>query len=68
MTQVKDCWHVIKGSEVYVEGGKILRGVKNDTNGSRVPAYPYKWESKYNAWCKGTPTVSAFRHDNWDLK
>lgn len=68
MTKMKDGWHTVKGYEVYVEDGKILRGVKNDTNGSRVPAYPYKWESTNNAWCKGTPTVSAFRGKSWELK
>ena len=68
MAEVKDGWHVVKGYNVYVEGGKILRGTKKDSNGQLVPAYPYKWESAYNAWCNGTPTVSAFRGDSWELK
>lgn len=29
MTKIKDGWHHICGADVYVEGGRILRGLKN---------------------------------------
>lgn len=68
MEKVKDGWHTVKGYEVYVEDGKIIRGVKEDFNGQRVTAYPYKWDNACHAWCIGTPTISAFRSDCWELK
>ena len=40
--KIKDGWHKIKGYEVYVENGRVVRGVKEDINGGEVPAYPYK--------------------------
>ena len=34
MTQVKDGWHKVYGEDVYVENGKVVRGVTKDVNGS----------------------------------
>lgn len=52
-------WKTICGYSVYVEGGKIVRAMKdNDT----LPAAVYKWNSKTRVWDNVTPcTVSAFR-------
>lgn len=56
---MKDGWHIAAGYEVYVEDGKILRGVLGKGN-SRRTAYPYR--SGENCWteCIGI-TVDAFR-------
>lgn len=58
---MKDGWHVIKGLEVYVEKGRVIRGWLGSGCINRVPAYPYKWDRKLRAYVKGTPSVSAFR-------
>lgn len=66
MTKIKDGWHNICGADVYVENGRVLRGLKN---GGTEPAYPYKRaEKKYGGgWDIGTPSVSAFRGGTWVL-
>ena len=64
---LKDGWHIVSGYQVYVENGLVVRGIKHDSNGSLVPAYPYKFSEKYNCYIIGTPTVSAFRK-GWTLK
>lgn len=48
-TRIKDGWHTLYGWEVYVEEGRIMRGVKSDRNGSSVCAYPYR-KSTNNSW------------------
>lgn len=63
---VKDGWHIIKGFDVFVKNGKIIRGMKKDCNGDYVPAFPYR-ATKYG-WSQESPTVTAFRRQNWDLK
>ena len=70
MKTIKDGWHIIAGYDVYVEGGKILRGVLGF-----VCARPYRKEygtqyddsmRKVRVWtggwneCAGI-SVSAFR-------
>ena len=32
MTQVKDGWHNVYGEDVYVENGKVVRGVTKDAS------------------------------------
>lgn len=64
----KDGWHKIKGCEVFVENGKVVRGIRLDSNGERVTAYPYKYDSTYSTWCKGAPSISAFKGSSWELK
>lgn len=57
---MKDGWHVVCGYEVYVEDGKIVRGMKNHGS-SKVAAYVYRrcktggWNISYQV------TPSAFR-------
>ena len=34
MTQIKDGWHKVYGEDVYVENGKVVRGVTKDVNES----------------------------------
>ena len=48
---VKDGWHTIRGCEVYVEDGYIIRGIKEDSNGGRVTAYVCKPHSG-GGWIK----------------
>lgn len=56
---VADGWHTIAGYEVYIEGGRVLRGLKD---GGQLTAYPYRWDKKNGCWtnCSGL-TVDAFR-------
>ena len=55
-------WVKVYKYEVYVsENGKVVRGVKKDTNGSLVTAYPYT-PSRYGGWeLNQYLTLSAFR-------
>lgn len=39
--KVKDGWHIVYGRDVYVENGKVMKGLKKDHNNSLVTAYPY---------------------------
>ena len=36
---MKDGWHIVRGLEVYIENGLVIRGIKTDSNGGRVTAY-----------------------------
>lgn len=60
---IKDGWHKICGYDVYIENGKILRGVKPDVSGcGEVFAYVYRWKKSLNCWCNVKEiTVDAFR-------
>ena len=60
MKQVKDGWHTVAGHNVYVENGKIIRGVEGEDL-TRVPVYPYRWMPSANAWSKESMTPDAFR-------
>jgi len=42
-------WKIAGGYEVYVEEGKVFRGIKSDHNGHDVPAYPYR-QAKSGGW------------------
>ena len=37
---MKNGWHTIYGNNVYVEDGKVLRGVSHDHQRTE---YPYRW-------------------------
>ena len=60
---IMDGWHTICGCEVYVEDGKIIRGMKEDRNHSKVPAWVYRYNSRERVWVReyGGITVAAFR-------
>lgn len=65
---IKDGWHVILGYEVYVENGLVIRGIKEDSNGSPVTAYPYRAQMKkcyygqfISGWYQEDMSVDAFR-------
>lgn len=47
--QIKDGWHKICGWDVYIEDEKILRGIREDRNGSPVTAFPYR-RTKDGSW------------------
>lgn len=36
--KIKDGWHLIKGYEVYVKSGRVIRGIREDVNGGRYSA------------------------------
>lgn len=63
MTQLKDGWHVVYNEDVYVENGKVVRGVTKDYNGSEVTSYPYEYNKDYNCWVNvsGRVTLSSYR-------
>nr|DAE76147.1 MAG TPA: hypothetical protein [Caudoviricetes sp.]DAT88954.1 MAG TPA: hypothetical protein [Caudoviricetes sp.] len=63
MAQIKDGWHVVYGENVYVENGKIIRGVKKGENDSEVTSYPYEYSEELNCWVNisGKVTLSAYR-------
>ena len=42
-------WKIAGGYDVYVEDGKVLRGIKLDHNGHEVAAYPYR-QSRSGGW------------------
>jgi hypothetical protein len=60
MKKVNDGWHVIAGNDVYVEDGKIARGLRHDTNGSLLTGYVYRKCS--DGWSKES-TISAEAFD-----
>lgn len=56
---MKDGWHTIAGYSVFVEGGMIVRGMKNSDT---LPAYVYRWSKSLNCWTKEESiTPAAFR-------
>lgn len=62
MKRISDGWHNIAGYEIYVEKGRVLRGLKKDRNGQKVCAFPYRHTPQYGGWtnCSGL-SVDAFR-------
>lgn len=60
MKTIRDGWHTISGFKVYVEGGKIVRGMLGE-GCKQVTAYPYR-ACRRGGWdiCTGI-TVDAFR-------
>lgn len=58
----RDGWHTVYGNPVYVENGKVVRGMKKDHNGGWVAAFPYK-ASLYGGWTNvsGYYTLEQFR-------
>lgn len=63
--KVKDGWHVLNGWEVWVENGRVVRGIVYNANG-RCAGYPYKYRTKSRTWERGTPTVGVFYH-GWKI-
>ena len=58
--KLNDGWNVVADREVYVEDGRITRGLKKDMNGSNVAAYVYR-KSSLGGWDKvESVTVKAF--------
>lgn len=41
MKRILDGWHIISGYRVYVEDGRVLRGILGNGNSQRT-AYPYR--------------------------
>ena len=60
MSKYQDGWHKIAGYTIYVESGRVMRGVRGPA-WSPVPSYPYRWSRKLNCWCNESMTVDAFR-------
>lgn len=63
MAQLKDGWHVVYGENVFVENGKVTRGVSKDMNGSEVTCYPYEYSKELDCWVNisGKVTLSSYR-------
>lgn len=63
MTQIKDGWHKVYNEDVYVENGKVVRGVKKDYNGSEITCYPYEYDKNQDCWINisGKATLSSYR-------
>lgn len=63
MTQVKDGWHTVCGTSVFVENGKVIYGTTKDHNNSEVTCYPYEYNKDHNCWVNisGKVTLSAYR-------
>jgi len=58
---MKDGWHVVRGLEVYIENGLVIRGIKTDSNGGRVTAYLYR-KARGGGWNKDEGmTVAALK-------
>ena len=61
MKKMIDGWKIAGGYDVYVEDGKVLRGIKLDHNGHDVPAYPYRL-MRDGSWSREIGvTLAAFR-------
>lgn len=59
MKKITDGWHTIQGYRVYVEGGKIIRGILGEGT-HQVTAYPYR-ASRRGGWDKESGlSVAAF--------
>lgn len=43
---MKDGWHTIAGFRIYIEDGKVMRGVKNQGTLKESTSYPYKTKKK----------------------
>lgn len=61
MAKYKDGWHKVAGFDVYVENGRILRGIKYDA-GQPLTAYCYH-SSKHGGLDHYNPTPDRFRRD-----
>lgn len=59
MAKIKDGWHTIYGKFVYVENGRVLRGVSSRDWDQRT-IYPYRVCRDGCTNCAGI-TVDAFR-------
>lgn len=53
---IKDGWHNVKGFDIYVENGLVVRAMKYDYNNNLVSAQVYVWDSRDRIWinAKGT--------------
>ena len=58
---MKNGFHKLAGYVVYVEDGRVLRGIRRDRNGYDVTSYPYR-SCKEGGWdLDAGVTVDAFR-------
>ena len=57
MAQIKDGWHKVYGEDVYVENGKVERGIKKDMNNSEVPCWPYEYDKKLGPHLRSIPVL-----------
>lgn len=59
----KDGWHKVYGTNVYVENGKVVRGVIKGADGSEVTCYPYEYNKDHDCWVNISKevTLTAYR-------
>lgn len=56
---MRDGWHTIAGKSVYIENGKIRRGM---TNNDTQSAWVYRWNKAEKSWvAEGPISPAAFR-------
>lgn len=60
MKEIRDGWHVICGYHVYVESGRVIRGMTEGWQAKTI--YPYRvhyvWRDSINGKCRA--------EDGWD--
>ncbi len=60
MKAIRDGWHKVAGYDVFVEGGKVLRGTIGSGTSYRT-GYPYKYY-RTGAYNVAGISVNAFRY------
>ena len=60
---MKNGWCVVCGVQVFVENGKVVRGIMGKGMFDVVTCYPYVIDRKYGGWdnASGDLTVDALR-------
>lgn len=62
---ITDGWHEYGIYDLYIEGGRVLRGTTKGWNAKTV--YPYKRNPR-GGWDKGTPLYSTLRRSSaWKM-
>lgn len=50
---MKYSWQRVQDARVYVDDqGRVQKAVRLDSNGSTIPAMPYRWSKAYQCWVK----------------
>ena len=62
---ITDGWHEWGDYDLYIEGGRVLRGTTKGWDARTV--YPYK-RNRAGGWDKGTPLYSTYRRSSaWKM-
>lgn len=64
---IADGWHKWGTYDLYVEGGRVLRGTTGEGASYRT-VYPYK-RTPAGEWSKGTPKLATIKRSSaWALR